>query len=195
MDLQKQADDLAAAIADAIERLKINDLEHSLARLQQQTADPKLWEDPARAQDLMKQQADTEARISLWRQLERSVSDTKELLAAQDSSLEADLKKQLNEAQALYDRQKTELLFNGPYDHHAAIVSIHAGAGGTDAQDWAQMLLRMYIRYAEQSGFATSIVDQSDGEEAGIKSVTFELNGPFAYGKLKGEHGVHRLVR
>ncbi len=195
MDIEKQADELAAAIADAVQRLKIADLERSLSALQQQTADPNLWADQARAQSLMKQQSDTEARISMWRQLEQSVNDVKELLAAHDSSLEADLKKQLDEAQKRYDRQKTELLFSGPYDNHAAIVSIHAGAGGTDAQDWAQMLLRMYIRYAEQSGFVVATIEQSDGEEAGIKSVTFELSGLFAYGKLKGEHGVHRLVR
>lgn len=195
MDLQKQADDLAAAIKEAIRQLDITRLEDDLEILRRQTAAPDLWSDQQRAQALMKQQADLESRIAQWRELERSVNDVRELLAADDSSLEADLKKQLEQAQTQFDTQKTELLFAGPYDNHAVIMSVHAGAGGTDAQDWAQMLLRMYIRYGEQNDFTVSTVDQSAGEEAGIKSVTFELSGPFAYGKLKGEHGVHRLVR
>lgn len=195
MELQKQADELSAAIADAMERLGIVTLENNLAELRKQTADPELWSDQARAQKLMKQQSDLEGRIKTWRELEQSAKDIRELLATGDASLEADLQKQLSDTQKLYDRQKTELLFSGPYDNHDAIVSIHAGAGGTDAQDWAQMLLRMYVRYCEQAGFAVTTIDQSQGEEAGIKSVTFEVAGPFSYGKLKGEHGVHRLVR
>ncbi len=195
MDLQKQAEDLSSAIADAIGKLKINDLEKELRELQEQTANPGLWADQARAQALMKHQADLDGRISMWRQLEQSVKEVQELLETDDKSLEADLLKQLNQASAQFNQQKSELMFNGKYDGHAAIVSIHAGAGGTDAQDWSQMLLRMYVRYAETNGFDIVTIDQSDGEEAGIKSVTFEISGPFAYGKLKGEHGVHRLVR
>ena len=195
MDTEKQAQDLVAAIDDAIKRLKIANLETDLAALQLQTANPDLWADQARAQNLMKQQADLDARISAWRQLERSASDIQELLAINDSSLEADLRQQLQATQAIYDKQKAELLFSGPHDSYSAIISIHAGAGGTDAQDWTQMLLRMYVRYAEQAGFSIVPIDQSDGEEAGIKSVTMEISGPFAYGKLKSEHGVHRLVR
>ncbi len=195
MDLQNQADNLAVAIKVAIKRLGISDKEKELAQLHDQTASPDLWTDQTRAQNLMRQQADLENRISLWRQLEQSIKDVQELLATGDNSLESDLRKQLDQTQQQFDRQKLELLFSGPYDNHAAILSIHAGAGGTDAQDWTQMLLRMYVRYAEQAGFAITTIDQSDGEEAGIKSVTFEVSGLFAYGKLKGEHGVHRLVR
>jgi peptide chain release factor 2 len=191
----KQAQELSAAIVDAIGRLKITDLETKLATLHQQTADPSLWSDQARAQKLMKEQAALEGRIKPWRELERVANDLRELLAMNDTSLEQDLEKQLDDAQTEFDRRKTELMFSGPYDDHDALVSIHAGAGGTDAQDWAQMLLRMYIRFAEASGFSAITIEQSDGEEAGIKSVTFEISGSFAYGKLKGEHGVHRLVR
>jgi peptide chain release factor 2 len=88
-----------------------------------------------------------------------------------------------------------ELAYNGPYDANGAIVGIFAGAGGVDAQDWASMLLRMYLRWAENSGFKTKMIDESAGEEAGLKSASFEVSGPLAYGKLKGENGVHRLVR
>jgi len=195
MELQKQADDLAAAIADAMKRLGIEELENNLSELRLQTAEPQLWSDQARAQKLMKQQADLESRIATWRQMEQSLKDIRELLATDDETLTQDLEKQLHTSQQQYDRQKSELLFSGPYDNHDAIVSIHAGAGGSDAQYWAQMLLRMYLRFCEQTGFAITTIDQSQGEEAGIKSVTFEVSGPFAYGKLKGEHGVHRLVR
>lgn len=194
-ELIKHANQLAAAVADALARLKIDDLEQALQQLQQQTNDPKLWEDQNRAQTLTKQQSVLEMRIKPWRELEKTVKDIQELGAMEDASLSEDLEKQLNQAQQQFDVQKTELLFNGPFDDHNVILSIHAGAGGTDAQDWAQMLLRMYTRWAEAQKFTTSVVEQSGGEEAGIKSVTFEIIGSFAYGKLQGEHGVHRLVR
>lgn len=194
-NLSKQADELAAALADAMVRLHITDLEIDLKALQQKTADPKLWEDQSRAQTLTKQQSVLEARIQPWRELEKTVKEIQELAALNDTTLAVDLQKQLDQAQQQFDAQKTELLFGGQFDDHSAILSIHAGAGGTDAQDWAQMLLRMYVRYAESQKFGVTTVDQSDGEEAGIKSVTFEVDGSFAYGKLQGEHGVHRLVR
>ncbi len=194
-NLAKQATELTTALADALERLNIAKLEASLADLHQQTGDPKLWEDQTRAQGLMKEQSALEARIEPWRDLEQAVKDIQELLAMDDASIEKDLVAQLKQVQRQFDAQKTELLFGGQFDDHDAIISIHAGAGGTDAQDWAQMLLRMYVRWAEAQKFSVTTMDQSDGEEAGIKSVTFEVSGPFAYGKLQGEHGVHRLVR
>ncbi len=194
-DLEKQANDLAEALQNALRQLHIVDLERNLADLQAKTGDPKLWDDRTKAQDLMKAQSALEARISPWRQLEQSVKDIQELLAMDDASIEKDLAQQLKQAQKQFDEQKTELLFSGQYADHSAILSIHAGAGGTDAQDWTQMLLRMYVRWAEQNKYSVTTVEQSDGEEAGLKSVTFEVDGPFAYGKLQGEHGVHRLVR
>jgi len=195
MDLEKQAAELAEQISDAIKRLDISGLESHLSKIQKQTADPELWADNQRAQNLTKEQSNLESRIKPWRELEKSVRDTLELLGLNDESLRADLEKQLQASQDLFDELKAELLFSGQYDDHDAILSIHAGAGGTDAQDWTQMLLRMYVRWAEQNDFSASTIEQSDGEEAGIKSVTIEISGAFAYGKLKGEHGVHRLVR
>ena len=194
-NLQKQANTLHASLQDALQRLGVAKLEAALKTLRQQTDDPNLWSDQSRAQSLMREQAALEARITPWRTLEKTVKDIQELAAMEDLSLEADLAKQLDAAQKQFDSQKTELLFNGPYDDHAAIMSIHAGAGGTDAQDWSQMLLRMYVRWAETQKFKVTTIDQSAGEEAGIKSVTLEIDGPFVYGKLQGEHGVHRLVR
>lgn len=194
-NLQKQAGELAESVADALQRLHIEDLEKQLRELQKQTADPELWTDNERAQKLMKQQSNLEGRITPWRELEKSVNEIRELAAMNDPALEADLTKQLEQATASYNKQKTELMFNGPFDEHAVIMSIHAGAGGTDAQDWTQMLLRMYVRWAEQNNYSITTIEQSDGEEAGIKSVTLEVDGLFAYGKLQGENGVHRLVR
>jgi peptide chain release factor 2 len=112
-----------------------------------------------------------------------------------DPSLNTDLIQQLGVTKEQFEALKDELKFAGPYDDHDAILSIHAGAGGTDAQDWTMMLQRMYVRWAERSEYQVQMVEESVGEEAGIKSVTLEITGPFAYGKLKGEHGVHRLVR
>jgi peptide chain release factor 2 len=107
----------------------------------------------------------------------------------------SDLKLQLEDLHKRFNALKAELKFSGPYDDYDAIISIFAGAGGTDAQDWAQMLLRMYVRWAENTGLSVTTIDESSGDEAGIKSVTLEVTGDFVYGKLKGEHGVHRLVR
>jgi peptide chain release factor 2 len=162
---------------------------------------PECWQDTAHAQEVTKQQARLERRIRPWEALMANANDLVGLSELEfeeedeDSSIDEDLQSQLNEVREQFDELRNELKFTGPYDANAAIVSIHAGAGGTDAQDWAQMLLRMYLRWAEKQGFDTKMVDESTGDEAGIKSATFEIDGDFAYGKLKGEHGVHRLVR
>jgi peptide chain release factor 2 len=117
------------------------------------------------------------------------------MISLNDLTMLDELQDQLNKISITLVNLKEDLKLNGPYDNHDAIVSIYAGAGGTDAQDWVQMLLRMYSRWADKVSFKTNIVDQTEGDEAGIKSVTMEIIGPYAYGKLKGEHGIHRLVR
>jgi peptide chain release factor 2 len=182
-------------VQQAEEQIGLEKLESELTELRQQTADPELWSDQARAQKLTKQESDLSARVHSWRSLEKTIHDIQELAGLSDDSLKSELESQLKTAQKQYDRMKTELLYSGEYDKHDAIVSIHAGAGGTDAQDWAQMLLRMYLRWAEKAGLSTEMIDESTGDEAGIKSATFEVTGTFAYGKLQAEHGVHRLVR
>lgn len=135
--------------------------------------------------------------VETWDGLQRRVSDSVELLALTED--DPDMVTELaNEAGAIEQELETReaaLALSGPHDSDAAIFSIHAGAGGTEAQDWAQMLLRMYLRWAERHGFKTIISDMTEGEEAGIKSVTVEIDGPFAYGRLKAERGTHRLVR
>lgn len=194
-DLLKSALDLLAGVIEAIERLNIAGLEVELKDLRLKTADPELWQDQANAQALMKQQSSLEQRISTWRGLERDTADMLEMLELGDLSLEAELSDKFQQLTTNYQLLKKELLFAGKFDDHAAIVSIHAGAGGTDAQDWAGMLHRMYVRFAEKQGGSVTQLDESPGEEAGLKSSTFEVELPYAYGKLAAEHGVHRLVR
>ncbi len=195
MDLEKKAAALSTEIDQAIQQLHITALEDEMQKLQvvSQTAD--FWADNQAAQDVMKRISQLEARITPWRELALAVTDLGDLIALKDASLRADLEQQIKAAEQTLDDLKHELKFSGPYDDHDALLSIYAGAGGTDAQDWAQMLLRMYSRWAESQGLQLKTLDQSSGDEAGLKSVTLELSGNFAYGRLKGEHGVHRLVR
>lgn len=194
-ELAKKADSLSAEIAEAFARLNIESLAKQLEGLRSSSQKPDFWNDNSKAQETMKQISKLEARTLPWMTLHKLVNDCKELIALRDQSLQADLEAQLEEAAREFSRLKELLKFAGPYDGDDAILSIHAGAGGTDAQDWAQMLLRMYVRWAEAEKLTVTTVDESTGEEAGIKSTTIEISGPYAYGKLKGEHGVHRLVR
>ncbi len=194
-ELQKHAEELRKAVNEAVLTIGIEDQKKKLLAIEKQTQDPGFWSDSTKAQAIMKAQADLQTRISPWESLQDGLVELLDLIELGDSSLEDDLTKQLSQLQKQFDNQKTELQFSGPYDDHNVIMQIFAGAGGTDAQDWAQMLLRMYVRWAERNKFSVKMVVQSSGEEAGIKSATLEIDGAFVYGKLKGEHGVHRLVR
>ena len=135
--------------------------------------------------------------IELWRGLERRADELLELLAlaADDPELQDGIGEEARALTDDYERNRTALLFSGEYDERGALLSISAGAGGTEATDWAEMLLRMYLRWAERHRFATEILDQTEGEEAGLKSVTVSIDGRSAYGWLRAERGVHRLVR
>jgi peptide chain release factor 2 len=194
--LAQQLADLKQAINDAAEQLRLSELTTQIAQLESQIAQPDFWSNQVQAQQTSKQLAKLKSRAEPWLKLRQDVSDALELAALGDNSVQQEITTSLLELTGRFDALKHELLFSGQYDDFDAIVSIHAGAGGTDAQDWAAMLLRMYLRWAEaHPDMSVTVVEQSDGEEAGIKSVTFEIDGPLAYGKLKGEAGVHRLVR
>ena len=147
----------------------------------------------------MRRLAELNSTSETWRGLERRSSDLVELIdmadAEDERGLNEDLDREIQEIAVQLDRLELELTFAGPYDRRNAILAIHAGAGGTESQDWTEMLLRMYLRWAEQRGFETQVLDSTAGEEAGLKSVTVEMQGPLAYGYLKAERGVHRLVR
>lgn len=133
--------------------------------------------------------------VESWKALQNRISDALELAQMDDESLNADLTIETEALQAIVNDRSFKALMSGKYDSADAILSIHAGAGGTEAQDWASMLLRMFLRWAELHRIKTEIIDQTDGEEAGIKSITVEMRGPYAFGYLRSERGVHRLVR
>lgn len=143
----------------------------------------------------MQQVSHLQAEVSGWKQLQQRTADALELSALEDETLREEIESEISTIQAELDSRETKSMLSGEYDRSDAILAIHAGAGGTDSQDWAEMLQRMYLRWAEKSGYKTSLLDQSEGEEAGIKSATISLEGPFAYGMLRSERGVHRLVR
>lgn len=194
-EVRKWAEELARRVNAAIEQLDIAKAEKELGELIKKAEQSDFWQDNLAAQGNMKQQARLEEKVRPWRDLQSELNDTLELANSNDDSLRSDIRDQLQSSADEFDRLKEQLKYAGPYDTNDAIVSIHAGAGGTDAQDWAQMLERMYLRWAESCSYKTTVLEESAGEEAGIKSVTFEIAGENTYGRLKGEHGVHRLVR
>jgi len=168
-----------------------------MARLEKQSARPDFWLDQAEAQSVMRRLSEIQKTVQVWREMERQVADIAELLAlaSEDSSLETEVQDLTKKLASRLNKLELELAFSSEYDARNAIVSIHAGAGGTESQDWAEMLLRMYLRWVERRGYKAEILDISPGDEAGIKSVTIGISGNFACGYLKSEHGVHRLVR
>lgn len=194
-NLQKRAKNVLTEIASLWEVLSVDQKIIELEQLQQRLADPSIWQDNLQAQELAKQQAKLQAATEPWTLVRQKASEAAELADMHDAALEKEVAQLLDDTESSLQQLKKDLRFNGPYDDSDAILSIHAGAGGTDAQDWASMLLRMYLRWAEQNDCKASMIAESAGEEAGIKSVTLEITGSYVFGKLKGEHGVHRLVR
>lgn len=143
----------------------------------------------------MQRIAELQESISFWRGLRQSILDAKELDALEDDELLAELELETQQLESQLEKAEFRLQLSGLYDKSDAILAIHAGAGGTDSQDWASMLLRMFLRWAERRNFKTEIYDSMEGDGAGIKSVTIGVGGRYAYGYLKSERGVHRLVR
>jgi len=196
------ADALAAArgrVAQFEADLDIAGKRQRLEELQELAASPGLWDDPERARGVTTELSRVEGDVQRHEMLVDRLDDLEVLdeLAAEedDESSSAEVGAGLLAVAAELDRLEIATMLGGEHDHDDAIVSIHAGEGGVDAMDWAQMLQRMYLRWAETRGFDTEVFDQSYGEEAGLKSTTFEVRGPDAYGWLNAEHGVHRLVR
>lgn len=162
-------------------------------------AQPELWNDQTTAQQTLQELNDLKSHLEQFRQWKNSLEDAKAVLELlgleEDEALLAEAQTNLCNLDRELDRWELEQLLSGPYDADGAVLTINAGAGGTDAQDWAQMLLRMYTRWAENQGYKVHLTEISEGDEAGIKSATLEIDGRYAYGYLKAEKGTHRLVR
>jgi peptide chain release factor 2 len=161
--------------------------------------EPGFWDAPDKAQAVVQEYKTAKSEVEDYEALRRDVSDAAELYALaveeEDEGTQAEIGRSLEALGNRVDRMELVSFLSGPEDHLGAVVSIHPGAGGTESQDWAEMLLRMYLRWAERSGFTTQLLDYQAGEEAGLKDATFEVNGEYAFGYLKAESGVHRLVR
>jgi peptide chain release factor 2 len=158
---------------------------------------PGVWDDPARAGQMAREAAELRQLIATWDRLEKRARDLIELdqLADGDPELEQQLAEEKAAIANELRSRELDLLFTDPYANHNAVVTLSVGQGGVEAQDWVEMLMRMYLKWAERKGFETEILETSPGEEAGLKSATFIVRGPRAYGLLRSEHGVHRLVR
>lgn len=163
--------------------------------LEKEIEQPGFWNDTSNAQRVMKTVSALKDEVETWASIQRQIHDLTDLASLGDESLRADLEAETAKLEADLEKRSFAAMLSGPYDHDDAILAIHAGAGGTDSQDWAEMLQRMYLRWAEAHGFTAEIVDSTPGEEAGIKSVTIAVGGKYAFGYLRSEKGVHRLVR
>lgn len=161
--------------------------------LEAKTTDPDLWKDQEKARRILQEFSDLKKEIEEVETLAEEVDILKELI--KDEKPSENLEKEVTKAEKILEKLTLSSFLSGPYDRKGVLVSIHAGQGGTEAMDWANMLFRMYVRYCEKRGWQTSILDATYGEEAGIKSITFKVEGSYAYGYLKGEAGTHKLVR
>ncbi|MEO8469857.1 MAG: PCRF domain-containing protein, partial [Chloroflexota bacterium] len=166
-----------------------------MTALDARASDPAFWDDQRAAQTVLREAEGLRDEIALWRGLEKRADDLMELLGLLDDNpdpeTEADVDREAADLEKVFHRERTLLLFSGEYDAKNAVLTISAGAGGTEATDWAEMLLRMYLRWAERHRFKTDVVDSTEGEQAGIKSATVTINGRWAFGWLRAERGVH----
>ncbi len=193
--LTNQLSDLKNQIDTLMGRLDISGKVSQLKELEVKSTDPDFWNVPDEAQKVMKQMSKIKAMIQPWQQIANRINDALELAQLEDPDLEQELVQEANQLASEVEKMSLQAMLSGPHDNEDAILAIHAGAGGVDAQDWAEMLERMYIRWAEQNGYKVEFIERSDGEEAGLKSVMMSISGPYAYGYLRSEQGVHRLVR
>lgn len=181
-DLKRKIEHLSETLNQLKKSLNLEEKKKELSKLEKESADPKLWDNQERARRIMQKLGDLNQEIEEVERLEKEIKTLSQL--SEVKRIEKDLEK-----------LKLKSLLSGPYDAKNAMISIHAGQGGVEAMDWANMLYRMYLKFCESRGWKTQTLDMSPGEEAGIKSVTFKAESPNAYGYLKGEVGTHRLVR
>lgn len=188
-------DNMRSKIEGFMQRLDIAGKAKRAQGLQAKASDPDLWSNPENAQKMLQEISRLNEEVGRWQGIANRIKDALELASLGDENLIEELTAEVNSLQIIVERMELQAILSGPYDAENAIMTIHAGAGGTDSQDWAQMLERMYLRWAEQNGYKIEILERSEGEEAGIKSVMLSVRGEYAYGYLQSEQGVHRLVR
>ena len=193
--LKKRIQTLQSEVEQAKAALDFAALEQELAALDERLNQPEIWHNPDEAQVLAKKAASLRQTVEPWQTLGVQLADIAELMELGDDDLLPEFEAQVAALEQEFTRRKTDLLFSGPYDNREAVVRISAGVGGLDAQDFAAMLERMYLRWAEKSGMKVDTLERSTNDDAGIKTAVLEISGPFAYGKLRSENGVHRLVR
>jgi peptide chain release factor 2 len=199
-DEQKvKLDSLKQLLEESMASLDLPSLRKELEKYNEQMESPDFWNDIEHANKINKEVTPLKAKVALCDKLSAALEDLYVLLEMAEEEQDEELLAEFNSELAEFEKQVTDFhmqtLLSGKYDANAAIISLHAGAGGTEAQDWAQMLMRMYTRWAERHGFKVTVLDYLDGDEAGIKSVTMRIEGDNAYGYLRNEKGVHRLVR
>ncbi|MEC9489184.1 MAG: peptide chain release factor 2 [Halanaerobium sp.] len=196
---KNRVEELKNRIDEVSVSLDPDSLKEEWKKLEAQMQEQDFWDDTKRAQKIARKASRLKEEYNRFKELEEKIEDTEVLIELAEEEEEMGLKKEINQSLVMLEDEleelELEMLFAGQYDDHDAILSIHPGAGGTESQDWAEMLLRMYTRWAEGRGYDVDTLDLMPGDEAGIKSVTLEIAGSFAYGYLKGEKGVHRLVR
>ena len=198
-ETSKQIENIKNKLAEIKETLSIDKLEEELKILEKETLTQEFWNDSENMAKVLSKINNLKKKITSYKNIEneiKTLSEMLELVAEEgDSDLEKEISENLNNVEKDVEELEISTLLSEKYDENNAIVTIHPGAGGTEAQDWAEMLYRMYTRWANDNNFKIEELDYLDGEEAGLKSVTFLVSGSYAYGYLKSEHGVHRLVR
>lgn len=194
-ELQKRLSNLRDELNSSWAKLKIDDKLAKLEQLETEVAEPEIWLNPEHARTANERLARLSDEIQPWKLLKVQLDDLGELIALDDASLNQELEEQIATLESNLTDLKKALRFTGKFDKNGAIIRITSGVGGTEAMDWASMLERMYLRWAERKKFKATCLERSAGEEAGIKTAVYEISGTNAYGLLKSEHGVHRLVR
>ncbi len=194
-EIQKRIQTLQSALADAWQKLHLDDKIQEISALETEVANPDIWTNPDYARTQHEKLARLNDEVQPWKLLKIQADDLQEIIALGDNDLMTELETQLSASEATLHQLKQNLRFQGKYDSLNAILRLTAGAGGTEAMDWASMLERMYLRFAERKNFHVTCLERVTGEEAGIKTAVYEIKGLNAYGLLKSEHGVHRLVR
>ena len=198
-ELKAKLGGMKTAVDDLRDALSIEASEKRLAELEHQMTMPGFYDDQARSQKVISEMGEVKNKLERFGKLSNQYEEAETLLLMieeeNDPSLAAEGEEAVNGVEKSIDELQLMTMLNGEYDHNNAILTFHAGTGGTEAQDWAEMLYRMYTRWAEAHGYSVEVLDVLDGDEAGIKSASMMVKGPNAYGMLKSEHGVHRLVR